>query len=350
MASTALQMVNRVLKNLGQSDVATFTTNDRSALALEHVNQAARSLFEEQSWDWLLRHDGALRLRPSHSGGVFTITNVETAPDSVSVAQVGVNIPGTKVANFVFDSVGAYFIYDDDAKWSNISSKIQGGFDGPTFTSFLLEHEWHSNVSIPVDLDMRIIFPEYILPTKVQTVSSVRYQQEEVTIRFIDPDTTFDRLVPAPHVEEGPPEVIMVGGQSVHTITNFSSTTLGSPPTPSLRAFVWPIPDDDYLLNYSYVIKPDALAELTDTFPGVPESAIDRIVDDATAEMMLMIPTSDPTLGELNRRSSLQKRERVLSQHRPDKGRRFSMRSLDRQGRGRNRLVKRTYGSLDLDG
>jgi hypothetical protein len=346
-------MVNRVLKNLGQSDVAAFNTSDRSALALEHVNQAARSLFEEQSWDWLLRHDGALRLRPSHSGEIFTLTNVTTAPDSVSVAQVGFQV-GTATSDYVFSNVGAYFIFDDDTKWSNMSSKIQGGFDGagapPSITSCLLTHEWHSNILIPVDNDMRIIFPEYILPTNVRTVSSARYQQEEVTIRFIDPDTTFDRLVPAPHVEEGPPEVIMVGGQSVHTITNFSSTTLGSPPTPSLRAFVWPIPDDDYLLNYSYVIKPDALAELTDTFPGVPESAIDRIVDDATAEMMLMIPTSDPTLGELNRRSSLQKRERVLSQHRPDKGRRFSMRSLDRQGRGRNRLVKRTYGSLDLDG
>jgi hypothetical protein len=357
MASTALQMVNRVLKNLGQSEVATFTTTDRSSLALEHVNQAARSLFEEGNWDWLHRHDGYLRLRPKHDTELVSINDEDSAitdydGNTITRAQVIVNAALTQNDDVIFDDVGAYFRYPGDSKWSDLLTKIQGMVDdAAVIHSFILDHVWHTDVVTPSDNAAEIWFPEYVLPDYVQTVTSARYQQGDIAVEFADPDVGFDRAVPRPVSEEGEPRVLVVGGLGEQTIINSTSQIFGTRPRQGLRAWISPLPDDDYLVNYSYRIKPTALTATTDTMLGVPESAIDRIVEDATAEMMLTVPTSDVTLGEINRRASLQKRERVAAMHRPDKGRRFSIKSLDRMGSGgRRRDRKQTFGSLTLDG
>jgi hypothetical protein len=125
MASTALQMVNRVLKNLGQSEVASFSTTDRSSLSLEHINQAARSIFEEESWDWLTRHDGILRLYSSQLSKAYTsITNTEY-DDGVTYAQIASGVFAIPVSK---SRVVTTVVIGDDAKWGNSSFNILGEF------------------------------------------------------------------------------------------------------------------------------------------------------------------------------------------------------------------------------
>jgi hypothetical protein len=188
----------------------------------------------------------------------------------------------------------------------------------------------------------------------VQTVTAARHQNEEVSVVMLDPDETVERRFPAPHIDSGAPEVIAIGGITNGSVTDAAGPIVGTPAESDygIRAFVLPVPDDDYIINYSYRVKPTALSAVTDTFSGVPESAIDRIVDDATSEMMLMVPTSDAALGELNRRSSLRKRDKQTSLHRPDKGRRFAIRPSDLllwmgdDGNGhRYRYLERPHGS-----
>ena len=121
-----------------------------------------------------------------------------------------------------------------------------------------------------------------------------------------------------------------------------------------VRVFVWPIPDDDYIINFSYVRRFAALTDPAATtpvesFPGVPEDALDKIIDRATGTMMLKTPTSDLRLGAANLAFATDAATKAAAAARPDKGRRFSLMSMDRVGRRRSRR-KQDFGELLLDG
>jgi hypothetical protein len=358
-SSTTIQLVNRILRNIGQPDVAAIDSENRSAMALDHLNAAARAHFDDHGWDFLVRHDGYLRLRPAFTQSWVAITNVEMSDGTTRGQVIPTGI--SQQADVAYDNVGAYSIITDDTKWDNMVSKIVGlsraGDPPAALISMTWEHPWHTSGLVSTDTNnLDVIFPEYILGSEVHSVTGARYQQEELSLVFADPDDTFDRAVPSPNTRRGPPEMLIVGGLGTETARWGTSAreTLGALPDPGLRCFVWPIPDDDYLVNFSYtrefkaLTDPAAMNPVT-TFPGVPENTLDKIVDRATATMMMKVPTSSPQLGAANISLYREAAERAARANRPDKGRRFSLKSLDRVGRSRHRR-KQTFGELDLDG
>jgi hypothetical protein len=354
--STTIQLVNRILRNLSQPSVSAIDTANRSQLALDHLNAAARAHFDDHGWDFLVQHNGYLRLRPAFQGLNLAVTNREMA-DGITRAQI---LPaGVTRTTTLYDNVGAYAVLNDDAKWDNMVVKIQGVSEtpAPALTTISLEHAWHSDTSSTTANNLDILFPEYILGSEVHSVTGARFQQEELSLVFMDPDDTFDRIVPQPNTRQGPPEMLVVGGMGTQTIDNGNAVapeTLGTEATPGLRCFVWPIPDDDYIVNFSWTREFKALTDPgatnpVNTFPGVPENALDKIVDRATATMMLTTPTSDPQLGTANITLYRDNAQRAAAANRPDKGRRFSLKSMDRVGR-RHRRADQNFGELLLDG
>lgn len=126
-----------------------------------------------------------------------------------------------------------------------------------------------------------LFYSEYLLPDTVKTVHRVRYQENTITLDQLDPQIEFDELHPRPHAEYGEPRIASVGGFDHSTYL-----TTESQPAPRLRMIVWPIPDDEYVLDYQYSYRHPQLTSATDTLDGVPTEVVDQIVDLATADMM----------------------------------------------------------------
>jgi len=77
----------------------------------------------------------------------------------------------------------------------------------------------------------------------------VTYEENPLTLTQVSPMARYEELFPRPHWDEGPPELVAVGGFDTAT---YDSSTGDPPPEPKLRLAVYPIPDEDYILNYSY--------------------------------------------------------------------------------------------------
>jgi len=92
----------------------------------------------------------------------------------------------------------------------------------------------------------------------------------------------YDEIYPSPHETDGPPEKIAVGGFDIPTYDSSLDA-----PSPSLRMAVWPIPDDEYVIKYSYYYRHPELTDATDTLVGVPNAVVNDIVLQATATVMM---------------------------------------------------------------
>lgn len=278
---TALELVNRVLRRMRDETVGNFA-DDKSQVILDLVNAAKDDVLTSRDWDFDLRHDGVIVTRKTISteSGVLAQHNT-TFFDSALNDHV-FDPPVTPPS--LFGDVITRFEYQGDATSSNEESGQVGtiwrmvDFTTLSIATGALDAEWPGASTSTAKL--KFFMAEYLLPDTVRDVVSMTNQNGvPLDLDHVDPGASFDQLIPDLAERFAAPEMVAVGGFDKPTIER----SVGDD-TPKLRVVFFPVPDDEYRINYSYYYNHPDLVETTDTLKGVRPNVIASIVDRATAD------------------------------------------------------------------
>ena len=113
-----------------------------------------------------------------------------------------------------------------------------------------------------------------------------------------------------------------VGGFDISTYT-----TAGTVPAPRLRAVVWPVPDDEYVLTYSYYYAHPEFTDGDSTLVGVPANLVNDIVWEALS-IMKMAWDGDYTAAHFSDMAQAQASAKHVA-YGGSKSRRHTVRSWD---------------------
>lgn len=264
---TALNLVNRVHRRRRMPDVGSFSETEDLA-TLDAVNNAIEETLSSKRWEFDMRR-GQIALRGRYTGGTVSIT----ADDSTASYA---NTNGVDSAD-VFGDYVVRLLPTGSSAYANTAFRVLTAVGSGTTGTLILGTDVPETMS---SVDADLFYAEYMLPETVRNVLRISHQEESLNLEQVDPIVEFDELYPRPSIEFGTPELISVGGLDVSTYE-----TGGTAPDPRLRMIVWPVPDSDYVLDYSYHYRHPALEAIDDTLDGVPPNVVDQIVDLAAADM-----------------------------------------------------------------
>ena len=274
MASvTALQLVNRVRLFRRQPEQTTFNSPE-DVVTLNAVNMAIEDILSTRKWEFDLRTDGQLKLRGKLED-LFLTSTEDTKPAAISIA--GAFTDPDIVGDYVVSMVNS-----SETGYENTSFRVEksGGASQGTYAFIDFESDYPSTQALVSGCEFH--YAEYILPDTVKEVVRATYQEQPITLTQVDPVVRYSEIFPRPNDNFGPPEALAVGGYDVPTYDSSSEA-----PVPGLRMAVWPIPDEDYVINYSYYYRHPELVETTDTLVGVPTAVVNDIVMKATSIVMM---------------------------------------------------------------
>jgi hypothetical protein len=315
--TTALTAVERVSRRLKLSPVSSFTDQHAPTL-LDFLNESIHEVLETAEWDFLTRHDGELVVVPKVAYdfgtglGPFTVNNgslIVTALGQVDHAQ------------FVGD-FRSRLVVTDSASHPRTSFAIASAEHPGASDRYHLETPWPGTSEILRNGFVYVV--DYQLPTTVRDVLSVRHEEDEIAIQFVDRTTTFDQLIPSAHLDEqDSPDLVIVGG----SVTSTFETASGSATT-RLGLMVWPVPTVAYMLSYSYrYLHPDLSAE-TDVIDA-PNPVVDLLIDKAMAKAYRSAVANDPELADRIESDVARRFQRLLLQNSAQPQRRMVLRSHD---------------------
>jgi hypothetical protein len=268
---TALELVNRVRLFRRQPTVAAIS-GPEDTMTLNVINMAIEDVLSTKRWEFDLRHDGALTTRPLVDGASFI--SVEGSPAGQVTVAAGItdlSVSGDLVMRVWRD--GASESPNTSLRVVNSASVTGGVSSILVFGSDLPDSETS---------DAQLHYSEYILPDTVRDVVRVAYEEENLELMQVDPTVRYDEIFPNANDRTGSPEVVAVGGYDIPTYLAGSDA-----PDPGLRFAVWPVPDDRYVIRYSYYYRHPELAAANDTLDGVPSAVTNDIVMRAASTMMM---------------------------------------------------------------
>lgn len=329
--STALVLMNRLRAKAREEQVTAFAAGDDLHVALlSELNQAARIVLEERTWNFQHRSDGTLTLRLSNNEitgsavstvSALALTALDTVPETV-------DLNGQFTTSFVFNANPTY---------GNTAFDLTGcrlGGAGVTATLPAMPYSTLTSVG------WLLFVYQYALPTTVRAVTEIWHQEQDLEI-FQEAEHDFRQLVPRPHEDHGSmPQVAFLGGTLTTTVSN-ASTSTGS----ELDAIrIWPVPGTRELLHYRYIKRFGDLAVATDAFNGMPLFAEDLIVQLAYARQLQSIQ-ADLTRGMQMEAHVMAEMDQKHRNNRFDPRRSRQLRSLDDIGRTRSQL-NRTHDTV----
>jgi hypothetical protein len=266
-STTALQLVNRTRRKRRQGDTQTISEIDDLA-ALDAVNTAMNEVLSSRQWEFDVRQTQFVTKGRKTGVEVFLNEGASLIPISLDGLE-SEDVSGDFIVRCVPNGSTEY---GDTAIRSLYSTIPLSGI---------------SYLNIPFTLAAtetvtagELFYSEYMLPETVKSVLRVTHQEETLTLDQVGASIEFDELYPRKQIEYDRPRVVSVGGLDLSTYL-----VTDDAPMPRLRAIVWPVPDDDYILDYQYVYRHPALTTGTDTLDGVPPEVEDLIVNLATADM-----------------------------------------------------------------
>lgn len=272
---TALDLVNRVRTRLRVGQVGSIVDKNSFGI-VEFLNDAISDVVTTKDWKFDLRHDGLLltkgiseELRMGLDAGVERALILETDP--VEIARLMDWTRGDCVTRMAIGrrNINTGHPYGERGfrmPWAVFSSAIQ---------YLSMNTRWPGDTGTYFG---NLFSCEYLLDESVRKVVNVYCEQEPVRIREIDPGATWYSLFGNRSFSVGPVEWVGYGGTDVASYEAPSVQSHGSPAARANRLIVYPIPEAEYCLRYSYYIKHPRLEEDTDSLYGVPEHVVDDIV------------------------------------------------------------------------
>ena len=260
---TLLALVNRV-RLFRRQPTTTVVTTPEDEVTVNAINMAIEDVLSTRRWEFDLRHDGQIVLRGLLSSAFVTTSADSTIAIIAKSGLVDADVLGPYVVRVLPTGIADY---------ANTSLRINssaGGIGGAGSGVVTLEAAFPIGAVLS---DCELHYNEYILPDTVREIVRISYQEDGLNLVQADPVLRYDELFPAQSDRTGAPDTIAVGGFDIETY----QTALGAP-SPGLRMAVWPVPDEDYVLNYSYYRRHPELVAATDTLIGVPQAQVNDIV------------------------------------------------------------------------
>ena len=298
-APTALQLVNRVNRKRRQGDVTALDGQQEKA-TLDAINEAMSDVLTGNSWEFDVRHD-QIRTRPRNVGGSFTHSS----------GTAVINVFGFTTKTLEADDIYGDFILravpTGDADYANTALRVLSSvLTSPGVAGFTIASQLDG---LAASGSCELFYSEYVLPDTVRTVHRMTHQERELTLDQLGATVEFDELYPRPYVEYGEPRVASVGGFDISTYE-----AAGTAPDPRLRMVIWPVPDEEYVLDYKYSVRHVALEDATDTLDGVPDEVVDQIVELATADMIAFYEQRVDDARAL-RRDTMESMDKIHARH-----------------------------------
>lgn len=268
-ATTALELINKV-RLLRRQPTVTGISTDEDTATLNALNMAIEDILGVRRYEFDKRHDGQIVLKAP-----LTITSVDWPTVGGTTATL------THSSSFETTDLGGDFVTrilpTGDDEYANTPFRVDSYTANPTTTATVT-----MAVGAPVAETItgcKLVYTEYMLPDTVREVLNVTYQEEEINLQAMAPNARFEEWIPNTATEDGEPEVVAIGGFDEGTYDDATDVA------PKLRMAVWPLPDDEYVLNYSYFYRHPELTVATSRLEGVPQEVVSDIVMQATAIM-----------------------------------------------------------------
>ncbi len=263
MASvTLLEMVNRV-RLFRRQPTTTVIATPEDEVTVNSINSAIEDVLSTQKWPFDLRKDGQLALRARLDDLTMdTLPGSQTAPITRSSGLVDADVFGDYAVRVLPDGIDEY---------ANTALRIEKASPAAANSSIAVLEVTMPDTESAVACELH--YTEYMLPETVREVVRVTYQERPLELDQVDPTVRYDEIFPAPHAKLGPPEKVSIGGFDTPTYDRTGST-----PDPKLRMAIWPVPDDEYIINYSYYFRHPELVTATDTLVGVDNGVVNDIV------------------------------------------------------------------------
>lgn len=266
---TAVQLVNRVRLFRRQPPVTAIVTDEDNA-TVNALNMAIEDILGTRRWPFDLRHDGQLVTRAP-----LEITSVQFPTKGATDATLTHSATMT-TADLGGDYVSRVVPTGDD-EYSSTAFRIDTYSGTPSMTA---------NVDIAAGAPVaetitgaKLIYSEYMFPDTVRELVRISHQQDDMRLEMLSDGSEFDEWIPNSAIESGAPQVFAVGGFDEATHEESASEPA------RLRGIIWPVPDNEYVLNYSYYYRHPELSVTQGSLDGVPAEVVSDIVYQATSTM-----------------------------------------------------------------
>ena len=265
---TGLQLVNRVNRRRRIGDSTSIAGLEELA-TLDSINKSTSEVLSARRWEFDIRHD-QIATRARLQNVIMTVTAGASTMSATKAPLARAAVLGDYIVRAL--PVGSTE-YPDTA--IRIDSSSANGLGNETLTMAS---------AIPATISTttgELHYYEYFLPDTVRNVMRVTHQENSLTLDQVGASVEFADRFPRSQIEYDAPRVVSVGGYDISTYE--TGTTA---PKPRLKMNVWPVPDDEYVLDYTYQYRHPALATATDTLDGIPPEVVELIVDLATSDMI----------------------------------------------------------------
>ncbi len=273
MASTALQLVNKVRKKHRFGDVAAFS--DVLTLSiLDALNAATCTVLEDRTW-WFQKRDD----------GLFNTVAFETIdPFDLIVSATGLWTVTPYATAWTNGSFIRRMVVTSDADYSNTSIKVLSSEDDGAGGMRGDLQSWPGAANV-VNGIVDVMVSEFIMPATVREITSVRHQEQELKLRFVARDVDFYRAFPMDQLEvNDDPTMAVISSFGENTAEGFNGTYTNQ--VEGILLQLYPVPEGILQINYSYVYQQPELTAITDTISGVTPGVENIIVDLAYAYTM----------------------------------------------------------------
>jgi hypothetical protein len=201
-----------------------------------------------------------------------------------------------------------------------------------TGTAGVLDGAWVGSTN-PTAAYKAVVY-EYVLPDTVKDITSVRFQDDEISLQFAAPEEGFRVHVTRPTDQiHDDPSIVVVGPLVTRTGTAAAGTT-------GMGMLIYPCPLTSYRLDYSYRVRHPQLVAATDDLTNVPDAQIHDIVLAAFA-FFEGSSGKDPDLAAANMRQADLRVAKHGAMDAADPNRHRPLRSMDERSGGEIQIGSR---------
>lgn len=289
--TTLLESVNSVLRKHRYPAVSTIDSTPPVPAIVDSLNEAASVVLRSHPWSFLVRHDGQL---------LFPATYMATSGCSINnnATTGSLNVDGsntwssTQVAWYTArNQNGRYvakFRLTSDASMPNTQYRISD-LSVLVTLPFTLSKPFRGTGASSGAFE--VYCDEMVIPqTEVREILSVRHPERKVRLVFKDRHIEMDESVPNRADGGGDPIIVTVDGYGTGTSRD-SSVIAG---VSGMAVSIWPVPETDTLLAYSYIFEFPKLDTTADEWTGVPQEHVELIEWFAYQKGLMSSLKSDP--------------------------------------------------------